>query len=99
MKITIAGGGNIGTQFAVHAAEKGHDVTVYTSTPDLYNGHLEIVDEKGRVTNAGDIHLATNNPEKAFSEAEVIIVTLPSMMMKEISDLIFFWYRKSASYC
>lgn len=26
MKVAIAGGGNIGTQFAVHFAEKGHDV-------------------------------------------------------------------------
>ena len=27
MKITVVGGGNIGTQFAVHIAEKGHDIT------------------------------------------------------------------------
>ena len=35
MRITIVGGGNIGTQFAVHCAEKGHEVIIYTSTPEL----------------------------------------------------------------
>ena len=48
MKITIVGGGNIGTQFAVHCAEKNHEVTVYTSKPDIYDGHLSIVDDIGR---------------------------------------------------
>ena len=43
MKITIVGGGNIGTQFAVHCAEKGHNVTVYTSTPKLFKKRLNIV--------------------------------------------------------
>ena len=36
MRITIVGGGNIGTQFAVHCAEKGHEVIVYTSIPLFY---------------------------------------------------------------
>lgn len=33
MKVTIVGGGNIGTQFAVHFAEQGHEVRIYTSKP------------------------------------------------------------------
>ncbi len=67
MKITIVGGENIGTQFAaVHCAEKGHAVTVYTSKPDLYDGRLNIVDEHGVVTHEGDILIATNNPKVAF---------------------------------
>ena len=30
MNITIVGAGNIGTQIAVHAAAKGHSVTIFT---------------------------------------------------------------------
>ena len=41
MKITIVGGGNIGTQFAVHCAEKGNEVKIYTSTPKLFSKHLQ----------------------------------------------------------
>lgn len=89
MKVTIVGGGNIGTQFAVHCAEKGHEVTVYTSQPDLYDGHLNIVDDSGITTHEGDIRLATDDPEAAFRNADVIIVTMPAMMMKSIADIIY----------
>ncbi len=89
MKITIVGGGNIGTQFAVHCAEKKHDVTVYTSRPDLYDGHLNIVDDNGITTHEGDIRLATYDPGAAFEEAELIMVTVPATMMKATADLIF----------
>ena len=36
MKITIVGGGNIGTQFAVHCAHKGHEVTLFSSKPERF---------------------------------------------------------------
>lgn len=88
MKITIVGGGNIGTQFAVHCAEKNHEVTVYTSKPYIYDGHLSIVDDIGRTTHEGKIQLATNDPEKAFRNAEFIMVTMPATMMSTISELI-----------
>lgn len=89
MKITIAGGGNIGTQFAVHCAEKGHEVTIYTSAPDLFEKHLYIVDENGNITHEGDIRRAVHDPLIAFGEADLIIVTFPATMMKAISDLIY----------
>lgn len=88
MKITIVGGGNIGTQFAVHCAEKGHEVTVYTSKPELYNGHIIIVNEAGVTTHEGEIKLATYDPEEAFRKAEFIMVTMPATMMKSIADTI-----------
>ena len=89
MIITIVGGGNIGTQFAVHCAEKGHDVVVYTSNPDLYDGYLNIVDENNITTHEGIIRKATADPKIAFSDSEMIIVTFPAMIMKDIADLIF----------
>lgn len=89
MKITIVGGGNIGTQFAVHCAEKNHEVTVYTSEPDIYNGHLNIVDAAGLTIHEGNIRLATNDPENAFRDTELIIVTMPATMMRTISELIY----------
>ena len=84
MRITVVGGGNIGTQFAVHCAEKGHEVTVYTSEPERYDGHLNIVDETGITTHEGKIKLATYDPEAAFRTAEIIMVTMPATMMKTI---------------
>lgn len=89
MKITIVGGGNIGTQFAVHCAEKGHEVTVYTSQPELYDGYLNVVDDDGAIIHEGRIRLATSDPEQAFCNAELIMVTMPATIMKSIAELIY----------
>ena len=89
MKTTIVGGGNIGTQFAVHCAEKRHEVAIFTSDPELFCKQLKIVDETGKITHSGDIIFATNDPEKAFRNADLIIVTFPSTMMKYIADIIY----------
>lgn len=89
MRITIVGGGNIGTQFAVHCAEKGHEVIVYTSHPDIFEDKLIIVDEKGVTTHKGKIKSATNDPEEAFRNADFIMVTVPSTIIKSIADIIF----------
>lgn len=89
MEITIVGGGNIGTQFAVHCAEKGHSVTVYTSKPEFFQNHLNIVDENGLVTHEGDIKTATNDPETAFRNAELIMITVPAMIMKETAEIVY----------
>lgn len=89
MKTTIVGGGNIGIQFAVHCAEKEHEVTVYTSKPEIYDGHLNIVDDVGVTTHEGDIKLATADPELAFRNAEFIMVSMPATMMKSIAETIY----------
>jgi len=96
MKITIVGGGNIGTQFAVHCAEKGHEVTVYTSCPEVYDGYLSIVDENGNEIHSGTISKATNDPEVAFRYAELIIITVPAMMMRQIAELVYAHSGKDA---
>ena len=89
MKISIVGGGNIGTQFAVHCAHKGHEVTMYTSAPELFDRHLSIVDENGKVTLEADIKAAVSDPEKAFREAEAVLITVPAMVMKETAETIY----------
>lgn len=96
MKITIVGGGNIGTQFAVHCAEKQHEVTVYTSSPELYDNHVNIIDENGNTTHEGVIRQATNDPQTALEDAELIIVTFPAMMMDEAAKLIYDYGKQDA---
>lgn len=46
MNITVIGGGNIGTQFAVHSSDKGHSVKMFTSNPSRFSKHLFIVDKR-----------------------------------------------------
>lgn len=86
MRITIYGGGNIGTQFAVHCAEKGHEVIIYSSKPALFSNDLTIVDEHQNVVRRGRIHCATNDAQLAFSNADLVFVTVPAFCMKAAAD-------------
>ena len=63
-------------------------VTIYTSCPELYDGHLTIVYESGTMTHEGDISLATANPSAAFNNAEMIIITMPAILMKKLAEII-----------
>lgn len=88
MRITVVGGGNIGTQFAVHSAAKGHSVRMFTSSPDHFAKHLLETDKQGNVTCEGDIEFATNDAHRAFCDADMIMITMPPTMMIPLAELI-----------
>ena len=88
MKVTIVGGGNIGTQFAVHFAEQGHEVRIYTSKPKKFSKNLEIVDQNDVVIHKGEIQLVTNSEKIAFQDANMILVTVPSFIMDDAAKKI-----------
>ena len=88
MNVTIVGGGNIGTQFAAHCAEKGHKVRIYTSNPDAFSKEISVVDGNGTVIHRGEIELATKDEKEAFANADLIFVTMPAYCMKNIADKI-----------
>jgi len=89
MVITVIGGGNIGTQFAVHCASKGHQVRILTSSPEVFEKQLTAVDENDTVTLSGCINLASADPEKALSGADAVFVTFPSNLMKRAADDVY----------
>lgn len=99
MNITISGGGNIGTQFAVHCAEKGHSVTVFTSNPGRFMKNLEIHDSDGKVIHTGRIKAAVNDPEIAFSDADLIFVTMPAFCMQDNAARIYPYVRRGTIIC
>lgn len=94
MKITIVGAGNVGTQFAVHCASKGHKVTVYSSKPQKINKQLDIVDYNHLLVKRADIELATSKEYDAFNNAEIIFITMPSFCHKEIAKKILPYVKK-----
>lgn len=82
MNITIVGAGNVGTQFAAHCAEKGHNVTVYSSKPEKINKLLTVINENDDVIHQGSIDKATQDEEEAFANADLIFVIMPATLMK-----------------
>lgn len=88
MKVTIVGGGNVGTQFAVHFAEKGNDVYIRTSKPDKFDRTLKIVDHNNNVIHSAKIVKATASNEEAFKDADLIFITVPSFAMKTVAKQV-----------
>ena len=99
MNITVVGAGNIGTQFAVHCAEKLHDVTVFSSKPEKISKELSIVNENGELIHKGTIKNATNDPETAFSNAELILVTMPAFCMSDAAEKILPYAKNGMKIC
>lgn len=88
MNITIVGGGNIGTQFAVHCAHAQHAVTMFTSKPERFSKTVRCLDAQGKETCRGELSGITSDPEAAFSQAQVIFVTVPADCMAQYARLI-----------
>lgn len=99
MKITIVGAGNIGTQLAVHCAEKGHIVTIYGSKPEKISKDMLIVDENNNVIHTGRIEKSTKEPKTAFENADVVFITMPATMMKENAAKIEPYARMGMKIC
>lgn len=83
MRITIIGGGNIGTLLAGEMAYKGHSVTVCTSKPYKWNNIIDVLDDRTNVLMSGKINSVTDDLGKAVENAEIIWVTLPAHMFIE----------------
>ena len=94
MNITIVGGGNIGTQFTVHFAEKFNNVVLYTSKPQNFQKRIDIVDSDNNVIHFTDNYIVTNSKKIAFSNADVILVTVPAFAMKRIAEDILPFVHK-----
>ncbi len=87
VKAAVVGGGNVGTQFAVHLAAKGYETYVYTSKPHLFSHRLSIVDEKGIEKLHGEV-VATSDPREAFEGAKLIFITVPAFMAEETAKKV-----------
>ena len=99
MNITIVGCGNIGTQLAVHCAEKNNRVIMYGSKPERIQKQLFIQNEKGEIIHSGSIYQATKDSEKAFSDADLIIITMPAYCMQMLSESISPFVNEGVKIC
>ena len=83
MKVTIIGGGNLGTLLGASFADKGHDVIIHTSKPEKFSKVLEAYSKDDELLYSGTIVKATDDWKEAVEGAEVIWITFPPQMFEE----------------
>lgn len=94
MKITVVGGGNIGTLMAAELAHKGYPVTVYTSKAESWKNQIEVFDEKENFLLEGHIQCITKDIRQAVEDADMILITVPAQTFTQISQKLFSYVRK-----
>lgn len=99
MKVTVIGGGNIGTQLAVHSACKGHDVAIHTSRPQAFSDTLTIIDEQDEVVLEASGITATNSAEEAFAGTELVFVTVPAFAMEKAAASLLPYVSEGMKIC
>ncbi len=86
MRITIIGGGNVGTLMAGEFAHKGHDVTVFTSKPEKWSREITVLDNADRVLLKGTLALVTSDLEIAVKDADLIWIVVPAQLFSELGQ-------------
>lgn len=94
MKVTIIGGGNIGTLMAAEIAAKGHNVTVYTSKPDQWSKKIEVYSPEEQLVVTGEVDIVTSDMQEAVEGAELIWITMPSQAFGQLAKKLLPYVKK-----
>lgn len=94
MKHTIIGGGNIGTLMAAEMANKGHEVIIYTPRYEEFDGKIKVFDIEDNYLFEAALANVTGSLKTAVENADVVWITVPSIMFREMSALLFPFIKK-----
>ncbi len=83
MKVTIIGGGNLGSLLSAAFANRGHAVTLHTSKPEKFSKEIEVYNKDEELLGKGTIAKITNDWKESIEGAEVIWVTVPPQLFIE----------------
>ena len=81
MNICICGGGNLGHVCAGFLANRGHQVSILTTKPSLWEKSIEIVAPDG--TFVGELVEVTSEPTEVIPQAELVLICLPGFAIHD----------------
>jgi len=87
--ICVIGGGNVGTQIAGVCALHGHKVKLYTSTPELFDGTIQIIGDTAEQSGCASNIFVTNDMEQAVFGCEYVFVTYPALMFQSLAEKLY----------
>lgn len=83
MKVTIIGGGNLGTLLGAVFAYRGNEVTIRSSEPEKFSKELEAYTKDDEFLFKGTVSRVTSDWEESIIGADVIWVTVPPQLFIE----------------
>lgn len=86
MRVTVMGGGNVGTLMAAEIAHRGHEVTVYTSKPRCFKKEIKVYNAKDVLLRTGVVAKVTDSMGEALEGAEYVFVTMPAQLFCELGE-------------
>ena len=75
---------------------KGYDVILYASSPNVFDKRIKVVDKERNIEYLSGEFTTTDNIENAFSEADVILCTLPSFLRKDFIEEVGSYIKNTA---
>lgn len=94
MKVSIIGGGNLGTLMGAAFAYKGNEVTIHSSKPEKFSKEIEVYKNDDSFLLKGELSKVTNNWEEAIKGADVIWVTVPPQLFYETAEKMLPYVEK-----
>ena len=95
MNVCVIGGGNVGTAIAAYFSQNKHNTTIYSSRHTKFGNQIEAIDRETGASFVATIS-ATNNLEVALNDADLVCITFPSFMLKEIFEKIGAFLKPTA---
>lgn len=94
MNITIIGGGSIGTLMSAEFSLEGaHNITLYASEPECRENIVSVYNSCENLLFKGRVNLITYDLKLAVSRSDVIFITYPASMLRELAEKMFPFVR------
>lgn len=86
MKVTIIGGGNLGTLLGATFAYRGNEVILHTSKPEIFSKEIEVYNKTEELLFTGTLSKVTNDWKESIEGADIIWVTVPPQLFVETAE-------------
>lgn len=85
MKVTIVGGGHIGTTLACYIKnnDPGKEVFMYTRRPERFSEYIKCNDIEGGFSYNVKLDLVSNDPSIAAKDADIVFIALPHFAIEK----------------
>lgn len=84
MKVTVIGGGNIGTLLAAELSKKGFDTYIYSSKTN-WADEIEVFDHENNFLFKSEKVIVTDDIKLAVKDAEFVFVTYPPALFEKLA--------------